>query len=202
MTGWEWSAVGLLASTKPHAWSAAGFRRWEQHAKHTLRIFGRRADEVHIFLDQYWAKYRISNRRLLHHRLGVRLAVEKFGETRWGPAEPHIVDDLGCLPGSWIDHDPHVVYMELLDEVEQEKDLIFLYGRETYDRVRAGGPGSEGWHDGAGTNTSSLSLADSRLVRRKHASYLLVRRASNRLAIGNCERPLIMRPGSQRRSGR
>lgn len=112
----------------------------EQHAKHSLRIFGRRADEVHIFLDQYWAKYRISHRRLLHHRLGVRLVVEKFGKAAWGPAELHIVDDLGCLPGSWIDHDSHVVYLEPQDEVEQEKDLILLYGRETYDRVRSGGP--------------------------------------------------------------
>lgn len=125
----------------------------EQHAEHSLRIFGRLADEVHIFLNQYWTKYRICHRRLWHHRLGVRLAVEEFGETAWGLAELHIVDDLGCILSSWIDQDPHVVYLEPQDEVEQEKDLILLYGRETYDRIRSGGPRIDGWHDGAGTYT-------------------------------------------------
>ncbi|SPF36964.1 conserved hypothetical protein [Syntrophobacter sp. SbD1] len=109
----------------------------EDHAKHTLRIFGRRADEVHAFLDQFFPKYRISHRRLLHHRLGVALIVRKFGEKAWGPAELHIVDDLGCVPGTWLDHDPHVVYLDPPDEAEQEKDLLLLYGRETYDRVRS-----------------------------------------------------------------
>ncbi|MGC8493456.1 MAG: hypothetical protein ACP5SH_17155 [Syntrophobacteraceae bacterium] len=114
----------------------------EEHAKHTLRIYGRRADEVHLFLDQFWEKYRISHRRLLHHRLGVELAVKKFGEAAWGPAELHILDDLGCIPETWVDHDAHVVYLEPGDEVEQEKGLVLLYGRETYDRVRSKGADS------------------------------------------------------------
>lgn len=109
----------------------------DQHAKHTLRIYGRRADEVHAFLDQFWPKYRISHRRLLHHRLGVELAVRQLGETAWGPAELHIIDDLGCIPETWLDHDPRVVYLEPCDEPSQEEDLILLYGWEAYDKVRA-----------------------------------------------------------------
>ena len=111
---------------------------FEEHAKRTLRIFGGRADEVHIFLDRFFLKYRISHRRLLHHRLGIALAVEQFGEKAWGPAELHIADDLGCVPNTWLDHDAHVVYLDSGDDVKQEEDLILLYGREIYDKVRAG----------------------------------------------------------------
>ena len=95
----------------------------------------RRADEVHVFLDQFFPKYKISHRRLLHHRLGVELAVRHFGETAWGPAELHILDDEGKVAGNWLGVD--VQYLDPTDEAEQEKDLILLYGRETYDRVRS-----------------------------------------------------------------
>jgi hypothetical protein len=78
------------------------------------QIFGRRADEIHSFLDQFWTKYRISPRRLLHHRLGIKLIVEKFGEEAWGAAELHIVDDEGRVPETWLDHD--AVYPEPHDE--------------------------------------------------------------------------------------
>ncbi len=111
---------------------------FEEHAKRTLRIYGRRAEEVHIFLDQFFPKYRISHRRLLHHRLGIELIVKQFGEEARGPAELHIIDDLGCAPKTWLDHDARVVYLDPGDDVKQEDDLICLYGRETYNRVTAG----------------------------------------------------------------
>ncbi|MDR3568165.1 MAG: hypothetical protein P4L43_09080 [Syntrophobacteraceae bacterium] len=50
----------------------------EDHAKRTLRIFGRRADEVHLFLDRFFPKY-LSHRRLLHHRMGVALLILLYG---------------------------------------------------------------------------------------------------------------------------
>jgi hypothetical protein len=111
---------------------------FNDHAERTLRIYGRRAEEVHIFLDQFFSKYRISHRRLLHHRLGIELIVKQFGEEARGPAELHVVDDLGCVPGTWLDHDPYVFYLDLDEETKQEEDLICLYGRETYNRVTAG----------------------------------------------------------------
>jgi hypothetical protein len=111
---------------------------FNDHVKHTLRIYGRRADEVHLFLDRFFPKYRISHRRLLHHRLGVQLIVKKLGEKARGPAELHIVDDLGCVPDTWLDHDARVVYLDPGDDMKQEEDLILLYGLETYNRVRTG----------------------------------------------------------------
>ncbi len=111
---------------------------FDDHVKHTLRIYWRRAEEVHIFLDQFFSKYRDTHRRLLHHRLGIALVVEKFGEEARGPAERHIEDDMGFVPKTWLDHDPYVFYLDLDEEAKQEEDLVSLYGRETYDRVTAG----------------------------------------------------------------
>lgn len=110
----------------------------ENHIKHTLRVYGRRAEEVHRFLDQFWTKYKISHRRLLHHRLGVQLAVKQLGETAWGPAEVHILDDIGYLPVTWLDHDHDTVYLEPYDKENQERDLILLYGQKVYDEITGG----------------------------------------------------------------
>jgi hypothetical protein len=54
------------------------------------------------------------------------------------PANLHIIDDLGCIPATWLAHDPHVDYLEPGDAAAQEDYLIRLYGRETYERVRHG----------------------------------------------------------------
>ncbi len=109
---------------------------FDDHVKHTLRIYGRRAQEVHMFLDQFFPKYHFAHRRLLHHRKGIQLIVKKFGESAWGPAELHIVDDLGAIPNSWLDYPNE--FLNPGDDVKQEEDLVLLYGRETYNRVRAG----------------------------------------------------------------
>ena len=61
-----------------------------------------------------------------------------IGEKAWGTAELHIVDDLGCVPNTWPDHDRHVVYLDPGDDVKQEEDLILLYGRETCEKVMGG----------------------------------------------------------------
>jgi len=110
----------------------------DRHVKHTLRLYGMRGDHIHLFLDQFWPKYKISHRRLLHHQLGIELAVRRFGEEASGPAKLHIIDDLGCVPATWLDHNPHLVYLEPGDKAAQEEDLILLYGRETYESVRYG----------------------------------------------------------------
>ena len=112
--------------------------RLDQHMKHTLRIYGRDAEAVHRFLDQFFPKYTVGHRRLLHHKLGVALAVREFGEKAWGPAELHIVDDLGCVPDTWLDHDGRTVYMEPFDEAAQDDDLFWLYGPKIYEEVQAG----------------------------------------------------------------
>lgn len=110
----------------------------DRHIKQTLRIYGVRGDDIHLFLDQFWPKYKTSHRRLLHHQLGIELIIWRFGEEASGPAKLHIIDDLGCVPATWLDHDPHVVYLEPGDAAMQEQDLILLYGRETYERVLQG----------------------------------------------------------------
>lgn len=98
------------------------------HEKSSLEIFGSPFTEVHIFLDSYSKKYRgFSHRILLHHRLGVELCVEKFGEQARAAAIQHITEDLGFVPDSWKDLEKF--YFPLLDEeILQYQDLVELYG--------------------------------------------------------------------------
>ena len=107
----------------------------KEHARSCIELFGAPFDEIHSFLDQFWAKYRISHRRLLHHWLGIELIVKQFGKEARAPAELHIIQDLGCIPRTWIDHDPFTVYLERWDREQQEEELVRLYGQEKYDEV-------------------------------------------------------------------
>lgn len=53
----------------------------EEHEISCMNNLGSLFTEVHVFLDLYSMKYRgFSHRILLHHRLGVELCVNKFGE--------------------------------------------------------------------------------------------------------------------------
>ena len=53
----------------------------QQHEQECLITFGKSFAEVHRFLDQYSARIRGHNHRmLLHHKRGVELVLQKFGE--------------------------------------------------------------------------------------------------------------------------
>jgi hypothetical protein len=79
--------------------------RTDHEAKIT-QLFGEPWTDVHVWLDQYFGNFGPIHRRLLHHQLGVELAVKLFGEGARGPAEQHIRDDLQlddaeALPEDW-----------------------------------------------------------------------------------------------------
>src|SRR5574341_1013170 len=61
----------------------------ESHIKST----GGAGKEVHEFLDQFFALYRIDHRVILHHKIGMRLVGLKFGTDAIPIAEKHIRDD-------------------------------------------------------------------------------------------------------------
>lgn len=108
----------------------------DDHERACMQQFLAPFSEVHIFLDQFHAKYPgFNHRRLLHHRQGVELCVQTFGEQARGPAEQHIRLDLnGHLLDSWIDYESH--FLPLADEDERQRnDLIRLYGRQWVERI-------------------------------------------------------------------
>lgn len=111
----------------------------KEHAEACVKEFGKPFEEIHVFLDQFWPKYKISHRRLLHHWLGLELIVNRFGKEARAPAELHIFQDLGRVPKSWLDHDPFTVYLDNGDEEKQEADLILLYGQQKYNALASQG---------------------------------------------------------------
>ncbi|SHJ16109.1 hypothetical protein SAMN02745165_01653 [Malonomonas rubra DSM 5091] len=101
----------------------------EQHEKACQEKFGRPWAEVHIFLDQYYELTRsMTHRVVLHHRKGIEIVVEAFGEEARGPAEQHIMLDLGFVPDS-----PDEMERFFCPLSPEEEDLILqklekLYG--------------------------------------------------------------------------
>jgi hypothetical protein len=77
----------------------------EEHENISLAMFGEKHQKVHEFLDQFFPKYGIYHRVVLHHRLGITLVVQKFSESARLAAEQHIMDDMGCIPNDFREFD-------------------------------------------------------------------------------------------------
>ncbi len=70
----------------------------DEHIARCLKVLGpgQGWPEVHDFLDQYFDDAPGSAHRIiLHHKMGVEIVVQKFGEAARAAAELHIRDDLG-----------------------------------------------------------------------------------------------------------
>ena len=108
-----------------------------QHADACMKEFGEPFHEVHNFLDQYYREYGLAHWSLLHHRLGVELIVERFGEKARAPAELHIRQDTGGeLPEDWSFYgEPLLIQIEDYDKMDAE--LRKLYGDKVFEKVEA-----------------------------------------------------------------
>lgn len=82
-----------------------------EHEQHCIEVFGEPFTDIHLWLDQYFLSARgVAHRIALHHRLGIELGVEKFGEKARAALELHVQDDfLAILPG------PYEVAMLMLE---------------------------------------------------------------------------------------
>jgi len=67
---------------------------FDEHCKKSLDLFGEEGREYHAWLDQY-AKYGYHHRKVLHHKEGVEVGVQLFGEDARKHLEQHIRDDRG-----------------------------------------------------------------------------------------------------------
>lgn len=77
----------------------------EEHENISMAMFGKKYREVHEFLDQFFPKYGICHRVVLHHRLGISLVVQKFSGATRAAAEQHIIDDMSCIPNDFREFD-------------------------------------------------------------------------------------------------
>jgi hypothetical protein len=84
----------------------------EEHEKISLAMFGEKHRKVHEFLDQFFPKYGIYHRVVLHHQLGISLVVQKFSGAVRPVAEQHIIDDMGNIPNDFREFDFEFQYAD------------------------------------------------------------------------------------------
>ena len=71
----------------------------QQHIERTRVELGQDWVELHKWLDSYFDEFHSSAHWLiLHHKLGLKLAVKRYGEAAREAAKIHILDDLGFIP--------------------------------------------------------------------------------------------------------
>lgn len=103
----------------------------EEHERACACRFGQPHTEVHVFLDHYYREFRGNNHRLLlHHKKGVDLVVERFGEAARGPAEQHVLLDYGFVPESWEELENRFFPTSLEEEAAVAAELQKLYGED------------------------------------------------------------------------
>ncbi len=73
----------------------------EEHEETSLIMFGQRYTQIHIFLDQYFPKFRPYHRIVLHHQKGIDLVDKEFSGPARAVAEQHIMEDQGSIPDDW-----------------------------------------------------------------------------------------------------
>ncbi|SHJ18972.1 hypothetical protein SAMN02745165_01749 [Malonomonas rubra DSM 5091] len=101
----------------------------EQHEKACQEKFGQPWPEVHAFLDQYFDLARsMTHRVILHHRKGIELVVEKFGEAARGPAEQHVELDFGFIPDGPADMDKYFCPTSWEEERLVKEQIKALFG--------------------------------------------------------------------------
>lgn len=78
----------------------------EQHSEESKRLFGKRYEEVHLWLDHFMGKegYGWRHRKVRHHEEGIRQVIELFGDEAGQVARQHIISDL--KEEGWKESDP------------------------------------------------------------------------------------------------
>lgn len=98
----------------------------DEHAENCFKRCGHRFAHVHAFLDQYYREFGLSHRMLLHHKKDVELIVKRFGEQAREPAEQHIFEDVGEVPGDWTWYgDPIFLKLEDYDRFRAEFKKLY-----------------------------------------------------------------------------
>jgi len=66
---------------------------FENHCAHSMECFGEDGAEYHKWIDQY-AKHGYHHRKVLHHKEGIEVGVQLFGEVARKHLSLHVRDDL------------------------------------------------------------------------------------------------------------
>lgn len=68
--------------------------RLEKHCRISEKLFGTDGKAYHQWIDQYSKYHGYAHRDILHHKEGVEIGVQVFGEVARPHLEQHVMDDL------------------------------------------------------------------------------------------------------------
>ncbi len=109
--------------------------KFQDHAKSSQNKFGKPFFEVHKYIDQFYKELGIGHRFIFHHKLGIELIVDRFGEDVRKAAELHIREDTdGDLPEDWSYYG-EPLFLKLEDYARLSKILLGIYGEDTFRKV-------------------------------------------------------------------
>jgi len=70
----------------------------KKHEERSMAAFGKPFSEVHLFMDQFFPRYKnLTHRLVLHHRLGIELVGVLMGPDAYLAARQHVLDDMHRL---------------------------------------------------------------------------------------------------------
>jgi len=80
--------------------------KFENHCKESERLFGKRFEDVHRWLDAYAGspQHGMRHRKVRHHEEGVRQIERMYGHFAAQAAKQHIISDL--MEEGWTYTDP------------------------------------------------------------------------------------------------
>ena len=110
----------------------------QQHIERTRAELDQEWVELHKWLDSYFDDFHCSAHWLiLHHNLGLELAVKRYGEAAREAARIHIIDDLGFVPEGPTD--PHLldqIYIEHAGVLRQAETILSEIYDDTFELTR------------------------------------------------------------------
>ena len=69
--------------------------KFEQHCEESERLFRKRFEEVHLWLDElFYSDEGLRHRRIRHHEAGIKQVIELYGNEAGEAARQHIISDL------------------------------------------------------------------------------------------------------------
>ena len=110
----------------------------QQHIERTRAELGQEWVKLHKWLDSYFEDFHSSAHWLiLHHKLGLELAVKQYGEAARKAAQIHIIDDLGFIPEGPTDLGLlEQIYIEHAGVLRQAEMILSKLYDDTFELTR------------------------------------------------------------------
>ena len=96
--------------------------KFEEHCQHSIKLFGKPYEEVHLWLDELQQDplYKSRHRKKRHHKQGIEQVRELFGNKAALVAAQHILDDITSEDATL--REKSLTYDQLIDLIPEDED--------------------------------------------------------------------------------